>query len=69
VATVVRKHCRSNGQIAGPTQMAHPDEGFPPDSKVAVLERQLDEYPGFYSAVVLKAGLYFLEVGLESQHR
>lgn len=59
----------AGGQIARPTQMAHPDEGFPPESKVAVLERQLDEFPGFHGPVVLKAGLYFLEVDLGSQHR
>jgi len=36
---------------------------FPPESKVAVLESQQDEFQGFLSPVVLKAGLYFFGGG------
>jgi hypothetical protein len=66
---VMQSIAGADDQIASPTQMVHPDEGFPPESKVAVLERQQDECPGFQSPVVLKAGLYFLEVDRGSQHR
>ena len=61
----------SGSQIASPTQMAHPDEGIPPESKgrrVGESARRVSGI-GASSPIVLKAGLYFLEVDLGSQLR